>query len=153
MYRWAIFVWALVCWTGHTAMAEAPWPLKSTAELKALHGPTFTGAQILTFRHTVDPARPDTAPDTIIGIGSDFVFREEGSTRFVVDLRLGRIYQVRDKRYVSSPMAASIVFWDSELGNRAALAKAAAAARLPAAAAFDPFWNAVELRLTLPGDP
>jgi hypothetical protein len=153
MYRWVMVVWALHCWMGHTAMAEAPWPLKTPAELKALHGPNFSGARILTYRHTVDPIRSETAPETVIGIGKDFLFRQEGKTRFVVDLRLGRIYAGTDKRYVSYPMAANIVFWDSELANRAVLNKAAAAARLPAGISFDPFWNAVELRLTLPGDP
>ena len=95
-----------------SAMAEAPWPLKTPVELKALHGPSFSGAQILTYRHTVEPNRPDTPSETVIGIGKDFLFRQEGKTRFVVDLRLGRIYAGTDKRYVNHSMAANIVFWD-----------------------------------------
>jgi hypothetical protein len=132
---------------------RSPLAFEDPAELKALHGPTFSGALILTYRHTVEPERPETAPETIIGIGKDFLFRQEGKTRFVVDLRLGRIYLGMDNHYVSFPMEANIVFWDSEAANRAVLSKAAAAGRLPAAASFDPFWNAVELRLTVPGDP
>jgi hypothetical protein len=99
--------------------------LKTPAELKALNGPTFTGAQILTYRHSSSPPQPGVAPETTIGIGNDFIFREGGQTRFVVDLRLGRIYREENKRYVSSPMAAAnIVFCDSELMNRVAVAKA-----------------------------
>lgn len=148
-------VLAAVWWTGTVAMAETPWPLKTPAELKALHGPSFTGAQILTYRHSVEPRQPGVASETVIGIGKDFIFREEGKTRFVVDLRLGRIYHETNnetnKRYVSYPMAANIVFWDSELTHRVALNKALVAAG--AAAAFDPFWAGVELKVTTPGDP
>src|SRR5215510_13351226 len=37
------------------AAAETPWPLKTPTELKALHGPTFTGLHILTYRRTQEP--------------------------------------------------------------------------------------------------
>jgi hypothetical protein len=126
--------------------------LKTPAELKALHGPSFAGAQILTYRHSVEPVQPGVASETVIGIGRDFIFREEGKTRFVVDLRLGRIYQESNQRYVSYPMAANIVFSDSELMNRAVLGKVAATTGLPTAA-FDPFWDEVELKVSTPGDP
>jgi hypothetical protein len=142
-----------VWWTGTAAIAQTPWPLKTSAELKALHGPSFAGAQILTYRHSVEPHQPGVASETVIGIGRDFIFREEGETRFVVDLRLGRIYQETNKRYVSYPMAANIVFWDSELTHRVAMGKALATAGVAAPAAFDPFWTAVELKVTTPGDP
>jgi hypothetical protein len=152
MHGWAIWaVLAAVWYSGEAAIAETPWPLKAPAELKALHGPTFTGAQILTYRHSVEPHQPAAPTEIVIGIGRDFVFREEGETRFVVDLRLGRIYHSTKKRYGSYPIAANIVFADSELANRAVLAKAAATAGLPAV--FDPFWGAVELKVTTPGDP
>src|SRR5262249_33266808 len=112
-------------------------------------------AQILTYRHSVEPRQPGVASETVIGIGKDFIFREEGKTRFVVDLRLGRIFHETNnetnKRYVSYPMAANIVFWDSELTHRVALNKALVAAG--AAAAFDPFWAGVELKVTTPDDP
>ena len=150
--RWALgLMLAAVCWTGHAAIAEAPWPLKTPAELKALHGSTFTGAQILTYRHSVDPPQPGTAAETVIGIGKDFVFRQEGDTRVVVDLHLGRIYQGVKGRYVSFPMAADIVAWESELANRVGLAKVMAGAGAPVV--FDPFWDAVELKVVMPGDP
>jgi hypothetical protein len=148
--RTMTLVLAAVWWTGTAATAETPWPLKTPAELKALHGPSFAGAQILTYRHSVEPHQPGVASETVIGIGRDFIFREEGKTRFVVDLRLGRIYQETNKRYVSYPMAANIVFWDSELTHRVALGKALATAGV--AAAFDLFWAAVELKVTTPGD-
>jgi hypothetical protein len=147
---------AAVLVSASAAVAETPWPLKTPAELKAMHGPTFTGVQILTYRHTVEPAKPGTAPETIIGMGRDFVFREEGGVRFVVDLRLGRTYDVnRDKQYIDSPMAASIVARDVELTNRIGLGKALAAAGIldKAGPSFDPFWNATELKVTAPGEP
>jgi hypothetical protein len=147
-----MLVLAVVWSTGASVMAETPWPLKTPSELKALHGPSFVGAQILTYRHSVEPRQPDVASDTVIGIGRDFIFREEGKTRFVVDLRLGRIYHETNKRYVSYPMAANIVFWDSELANRVVLGKAVAKAGL-ASDTFDAFWAGVELKVTAPGDP
>jgi hypothetical protein len=69
MYRWVMIVWVLHWWMGDAAMAQAPWPLKTPAELKALHGLGFSGAHILTYRHTVKPDRPGTAPETVIEIG------------------------------------------------------------------------------------
>jgi hypothetical protein len=151
-----MLVLAAVWWTGTTAIAEkpwAPWPLKTPSELKALHGPTFVGAQILTYHHSIEPPQPDTASETVIGIGRDFIFREEGKTRFVVDFRLGRIYQETDKRYVSQPIAANIAFFDYELANRTVMAKALAKANIPSTDTSDPFWAAVELKVTTPGDP
>src|SRR5262249_43897196 len=149
--RTVTLVLAAVLWMGTAAIAQTPWPLKTPDELKALHGPSFTGAQILTYRHSVEPRQPGVASETVVGIGRDFIFREEGKTRFVVDLRLGRIYHETNKRYVSYPMAANIVFWDSELTHRVALNKVLAAAG--AAAAFDPFWAGVGLKVTTPDDP
>jgi hypothetical protein len=153
---WHRLTLAAVLVSGTTAAAETPWPLKTPAELRALHGPTFTGMQILTYRHAVEPAEPGTAPETTIGIGRDIVFREEGGVRFVVDLRLGRTYEIsRDKQYIDSPMAASIVARDVEMANRVGLGKALAAAGIAqdkAGSSFDPFWNATELKVTSPGE-
>lgn len=154
---WQRLALAAVLVSATAAAAETPWPLKTPAELKALHGLTFTGMQILTYRHTVEPAQPGTAPETIIGIGQDIVFREEGGARFIVDLRLGRTYEVsRDKRYIDSPMAASIVARDTESANRIGLGKALAAAGIAqdkAGSSFDPFWNATELKVTAASEP
>jgi hypothetical protein len=139
------------------ARAETPWPLKTPAELKALHGPTFTGLHILTYRRSQDPKEAGTAPETVIGIGGDIMFRDDGGSRRVVDLRLGRIYDLRkNKRYVNHPMAADIVWFDSELSNRIALGKALAAGGLDQdkqSMVREPFWDAVELKVTVPNEP
>jgi hypothetical protein len=139
------------------ARAETPWPLKTPAELKALHGPTFNGLYILTYRRSQDPKEAEAAPETVIGIGRDIMFRDDGGRRRVVDLRLGRIYDVqKDKRYVNHPMAADIVWLGMELSNRVALGKVVAAGGLDAdkqSMVREPFWDAVELKVTVPSEP
>jgi hypothetical protein len=133
--------------------ADTPWPLKTPAELGALHGPTFTGARILTYRHQVEPAQPSAAPRIVIGVGDDFVFREEGDTRLVIDLRLGRLYSFETgKRYVSYPIEADVIWRDQELNNRASINKALAAAHIERPG-LDPFWDAIELKMVMPGEP
>jgi hypothetical protein len=53
--------------------APTPWPLKTPAELKKLHGPTFVGMQILTYRREQQPAVEGAAPEVTIGIGRSFL--------------------------------------------------------------------------------
>jgi hypothetical protein len=142
--------------SGQIAMAET-WPLKSPAELKAVHGATFAGMQLLTYRHSIEPAKDAAASQTIIGIGRDVIFREEDGNRFVVDLRLGRIYEVGpNTRYVNYPVAASIVSRDAEMGNRINLSRALAAAKVERdkiGYVLEPFWDATELKVTAPNEP
>jgi hypothetical protein len=141
------FMLAAVWWTGGVAMAETPWPLKAPADLKALHGPTFTGAQILTStgirssrRHRRSRPRP-----SLVSAATSFFVRtvKRGSSSICASV-------ASTVRRTSYPMAANIVFWDTELANRVALAKAAATAGI--SGVFDPFWGAVELKMTTPGD-
>ena len=149
MCRWTALIVALVCAT--TAAAETPWPLRTPAELRALHGPGLAGMQILTYRRTHEPTHPEAAPQIVIGIGRGIIYREEGQSRRVVDLRLGRIYQLQGKRYLNYPLAADIVFRDLELTNRVGLGKALAAAGIEEekrAIIADPFWNSSDLKVT-----
>lgn len=91
------------------ARAEQPWPLKGVDELKQLHGPTWSGVQLLTYRHSTDYNEPVSAR-TIIGLGRDAIFREDDGRRVVVDFRLGRIYEMEATgRFQNSPIAAEIV--------------------------------------------
>src|SRR5262249_8314973 len=152
MLRWIVLLTVLAC---GVASAETPWPLRTPAELKALRGADSAGMQILTYRRSQGPKEAET--DVTIGIGRTAIFREQGRTRRVIDLVLGRIYDLRDdKRFVSYPIVADIVFRDTEMGNRVVLAKALAAAGIEQSKidpVGDPFWNATELHVTVPNEP
>src|SRR5712671_6697160 len=100
MLRWIPLLALLLSAT--TAKCETPWPLRTPAELKTLHGPTFIGMQILTYLRSQDPKVEGAAAQIVIGIGQDIIYREDGQNRRVVDLRLGRIYDVRGTRYVDT---------------------------------------------------
>jgi hypothetical protein len=139
-----------------SARCETPWPLRTPAELKALHGPTFTGMQILTYRRTQDPKVEGAAPQTVIGIGQDIIYREDGQIRRVVDLRLGRVYNLQGTRYFNTPIAPEIVIRENELANRIGLSKAVAAAgierdRLDVMG--EPYWRAVDLKVMPTDEP
>jgi hypothetical protein len=147
---WRIILLILLI-AGTPVAADTPWPLRTPAELKALHGPGLAGIQILTYRRAREPKGTESASQVVIGIGRAIMFREEGQNRRVVDLRLGRIYEVRGKRYLNYPFAADIVFRDLELTNRIALTKVLAAAGIDEekrALIGDPFWNSSELKVT-----
>jgi hypothetical protein len=107
--------------------------------------------QILTYRRSQEPKVEGAAPQTVIGIGQDIIFREDGTHRRIVDLRLGRIYDVEGMRYVNSPMATEIVWRDSEMASRINLVKAMAAAGIDQdklSLIREPFWSAIELKVT-----
>src|SRR5262245_23665999 len=108
-----------------------PWPLKTLAELKKLHGPTFVGMQVLTYRREQAPAVEGAAPEVTIGIGRSILFYEDGDDRRVIDLRLARIYDLHRKRYVNSPFAAELDLRDSDLRNRNLQSRPVAAASEP----------------------
>jgi hypothetical protein len=135
--------------------APTPWPLKTPAELKKLHGPTFVGMQILTYRREQQPAVDGAAPEVTIGIGRSILFYEDGDDRRIIDLRLARIYDLHRKRYVNSPLAAELDLRDSDLRNRNLQSRpVSAAAGEPdkAGAGPDPFWDATELKVTAPNE-
>src|SRR5262249_42008102 len=119
MLRWTLLP-ALVLFAT-AASGETPWPLRTPSELKALHGPTFVGMQILTYRRSQEPKVEGTAPQIVIGIGQDIIYREDGQNRRIVDLRLGRVYNLQGARYVDTPIAPEIVFRENELASRLAL--------------------------------
>jgi hypothetical protein len=138
------------------AWCETPWPLRTPAELKALHGPTFTGMQILTYRRTQEPKVEGTAPQIVLGIGQDTIYREDGQSRSIIDFRLGRIYDLKGPRYVNGAIAPMIVFFESELASRLNLSKALGAAGIgedKLGATGDPFWRAVELKVMPTDEP
>ena len=137
-----------------TVSAPTPWPLKTPAELKKLHGPTFVGMQVLTYRREQQPAVEGAAPEVTIGIGRSFLVYEDGDDRRVIDLRLARIYELNRKRYVNSPLAAELDLRDSDLRNRNLQSRPVAAAGGPdkAGAGPDPFWDATELKVTAPNE-
>ena len=134
------------------ARAETPWPLKTPAELKTLHGPTFTGLHILNYCPPQEAAEAGAAAATVIGIGRDIMFRDDGGNRRVIDLRSAASTRSATS-YINYPMAADIVWFDAELFNRVGLGKALAAAGLDQekqSVAREPFWDAIELKVTVP---
>jgi hypothetical protein len=143
----ALFI-VIGCWSA--AHAETPWPLKSPAELKALHGQGFTGFQVLTYRHSQTPNPSEKLHDVVLGIGTDIIFFDDGKVRRVIDFRLGRIYNVnQDRHYVNSPIAAEVIFRDFERANREGLAKELSSAKLEDKTTLgNAFWQDVELKVT-----
>lgn len=138
-----------------TASSETAWPLKTPTELKALHGVGFTGFQLLTYRLSELPNQTDRPSNIVIGVGRDIIFRDDGRRRRVVDFRLARIYDVDENgRYLNSPIAAEIVFRDTELANRLVLSKAISGAGIAEKVAgfADPFWRGTELKVVAPNE-
>jgi hypothetical protein len=150
---------------GATAQAELPWPLKGAGELKQLHGLTWTGMQLLTYRHSTDYNEPVSAR-TIIGLGRDAIFREEDGHRVVVDFRLGRIYEMEaNGRFQNSPIAAGIAERVHQRSIRP-LSRRVESRFAPVdgkedrrpvmenlwAPMSDPFWTASETHVTHPSD-
>src|SRR5580704_1441282 len=153
MRQWIAIFALLLCATA--ARGETPWPLRTPAELAALHGPTFVGMQILTYRRTQTPKVDGAAPQVVIGVGPDIIYREDGQNRLVVDLRLGRIYDVKAGHYLDTPIAPYVGFRDFELTNRLWMSQAMAKAGIDQSkvAMTDPFWRSVELKITPPNEP
>jgi hypothetical protein len=111
---------------------------------------------ILTYRRSQDPKVEGAAAQIVIGIGQDIIYREDGQNRRVVDLRLGRVYDVRGTRYVDTPITPEIVFRENELASRLALSKGMAAAgiaRDKPGTMGEPFWRAIDLKVTPTDEP
>lgn len=154
MWRLILLFALLVSTTA--ARCETPWPLRTPAELKALHGPTFAGMQILTYHHSQEPRVEGAALEIVIGIGKDVIYREEGQDRRIVDVRLGRIYDVQGTRYVNTPIAPEIIWRETELAHRLALSKALGAMGIgddKLGSIREPFWRAIELKVTPTDEP
>jgi hypothetical protein len=137
------------------AGAETPWPLRTPAEIKALHGADFTGMHVFTYRHTSTPAKPNTSPETIIGIGKHLIYRADGADRMVVDLRFGRVYWFQGgNRYINVSIAPFVAWGEFELANRVQLKKILSAAvdEAKARVMYDPFWTPAEMKVVAPGE-